>query len=92
MRKNCPNCGEPIGIDDKFCQSCGMNLARFKEKVPAIPQQKKTEPADTTTEPDKVIEQNLSPYIYIPDRGIWQKFFTVKGRLNPMRFIFRMTF
>ena len=91
MRKNCPNCGEPIGIDDKFCQSCGMNLARFKEKVPAIPQQKKTEPADTTPEPDKVIEQNLSPYIYIPDRGIWQKFFTVKGRLNPMRFIFRMT-
>ena len=40
MRKNCPNCGELIGIGDKFCQNCGMNLAKFKEKVPAIPQQK----------------------------------------------------
>ncbi len=27
----------------------------------------------------------------MPDRGIWQKFFKISGRLNPMRFLFRAT-
>ena len=91
MRKNCPNCGEPINVDYKFCQNCGMNLERFKDEMQAAPRQKKSEPADNPPAPAKVIEQNFPPNVYVPDRGIWQKFFSVTGRLNPMRFIFRMT-
>lgn len=91
MRKNCPNCGAPIDIDYKFCQSCGMNLERFKDEIQAAPRQKKSESADNTSSPAKVIEQTFPPNVYVPDRGIWQKFFSVKGRLNPMRFIFRIT-
>ena len=91
MRKNCPNCGEPINVDYKFCQNCGMNLERFKDEMQATPRQKKSEPADNPPAPAKVIEQNFPPNVYVPDRGLWQKFFTVKGRLNPMRFIFRIT-
>lgn len=66
-------------------------MERFKDEMQAAPRQKKSEPADNPPAPAKVIEQNFPPNVYVPDRGIWQKFFSVKGRLNPMRFIFRMT-
>lgn len=91
MGKNCPNCGTPINIDDKFCSGCGMNLSRFNQKSFKSPSQEKFKSASNIPNPTKNFEQTFPPNVYVPDRGIWQKFFSVKGRLNPARFIFRIT-
>lgn len=91
MGKFCPNCGTPIQIDDKFCSGCGQDLSRFRKKLPVPPSPKTFEPAAAAPSTPEKVEKTFPSNVYVPDRGIWQKFFSVKGRLNPMRFVFRLT-
>jgi hypothetical protein len=36
--KNCPNCGQPVGSDDKFCSSCGLPIEKkIREEVSPSP-------------------------------------------------------
>lgn len=39
MPNFCPNCGKPVGKNDKFCKECGANLIPQKSTQPVQPQQ-----------------------------------------------------
>ena len=84
MNMPCPNCGKPIDVDDRFCSSCGFNLSKTGN-------QKSKPTNETKIEYDrkKFEAEDFPSDVYVPDRGIWQKFFRVSGRLNPARFLFR---
>ena len=84
MSKPCPNCGKPTSSDHKFCHHCGFNLKEgTPEKIPPPP--KPNPPPELEIE-----EKNFPSNVYVPDRGLWQKFFRVSGRLNPVRYLFRV--
>lgn len=98
----CPNCGEEIISSDKFCCNCDFNLLQRQTELQkenfstppkkySPPQDFKTETPKTTPPPREFTSEDYPPDVYVPDRGIWQKFFKISGRLNPMRFLFRAT-
>lgn len=94
----CPNCGEEIISSDKFCCNCGFNLLQaqieLKKEIQSEPKKFMPPPqnfkTETTPPPNDFKPEYYPPNVYVPDRGIWQKFFRISGRLNPMRFLFRV--
>lgn len=87
MSRSCSQCGSEIFSHYKFCNKCGYNLTerRIDNKRTETTV---TENANTASTNTKV---EYPPNVYVPDRGLWQKFFRISGRLNPMRFLFRTT-
>lgn len=90
----CPFCGNPASTGDKFCNNCGRPLPRSPDQSKSAGTRNAS--SSTTSARRKSVdtssgESDHDPDAYVPDRGLWQKFFTFEGRLNPARYVLRLT-
>ncbi len=93
MERKCPHCGCPISANDKFCNKCGHKLPRASDRG-SVSETRDDSKRATSVRKKSVdtapAEYDYDSDAYVPDRGLWQKFFTFKGRLNPARYAFRL--
>ena len=92
MERKCPHCGCPISANDKFCNKCGHKLPRASDRDRVSETRDDSKRSVRKKSVDTApAEYDYDSDAYVPDRGLWQKFFTFKGRLNPARYLLRMT-
>lgn len=83
----CPNCGNKVSPHYKFCNQCGYHL----EEPDVHNEHQEIAVAEEVNHDSNNADVEYPSDVYVPDRGLWQKFFRISGRLNPMRFLFRVT-
>ena len=70
---NCPNCGAPVGQNDKFCLSCGSTLPVGSSYLPTQPGYQ--QPNISAPQPPPVYTPVVPPEAQIPYRyrplGAW---------------------
>jgi hypothetical protein len=97
--QRCPNCGFPLGPDDKFCRNCGKPFEERREDVPAPPL---TPPTPPTPPPPPDTLGQMPPseepkYVAWEDRehvgffeALWKTW--VESVFNPDKFFSNLPF
>lgn len=84
MAKYCSNCGNKVSETSKFCSSCGFAISKEKEE---LEDKQETIINEPVAENIVAVSKNGK---YIPDDDLKKTFFSMKGRLNRLRYFKRI--